>query len=327
MDNWFDTRQDFQVDSRVFLSVESEVLTPNEDFSKIKVVISNMDNLEDRQDEGSFLLLGFHCESTLKIDFKNILWFHHDFTAHLDCRGETRQERNLSGFLHESRVHTREEKLQRVLQEIAESYSKQSPNIWVNKAARLLFAMFGLARSTFSYVIFDPGGVNTSFCAMIHQLLFRLVKYFTTENYDTTQQYLKLQPVTNVLTAMLQEWKTLNLRSGYKVKHQAVQGVGYIFSGGSENCVVAWHVITKLNLVMLKSLIAGVMGLNGERASKIIYQYFMDNYRIDESEHVKVCCMYYISSDFKITFAPSNFLDGFLGCQLSEAISYIAPIM
>lgn len=149
-------------------------------------------------------------------------------------------------------MHISEEKLHRALQEIVESYSKQSPTIWVDKAARLLFAMFDLARSTLLYIIFDPGGFNTSLCAEIQQLLFRLVKYFTAEKYDTTQQYMKMQPATNVLTDILQEWKALNLRSGYKVKHQAVQGAGYTFSGGSENCVVAGHVITELNLVMLK---------------------------------------------------------------------------
>ncbi|OIT34981.1 hypothetical protein A4A49_31349 [Nicotiana attenuata] len=288
-----------------------------------------------RQTEGSFLLLGCHCESTLKVDFKNILWFHHDINVHLDYWAETGQERNPFGFLFDSRVHVRDEKLHRVLQEIVESYSKQSPNIWINKAARLLFAMFDLARSTFPYIIFDPGGVNTSLCAMIQQLLFRLVKYFTAKNYDTTQQYMKMQPAANVLTDMLQEWKALNLRSGYKLKHRAVQGVGYTFSGGSENRVVAGHDILELNLVILKTLtvnindqgynllIAGVMGLSGERASKIVYQYFMDNSRSEGFEHVKGCCLYYISSDFKITFAPSSVLDGLLGCQLFDIISYM----
>ncbi|XP_009800495.1 uncharacterized protein LOC107817207 [Nicotiana tabacum] len=183
--------------------------------------------------------------------------------------------------------------------------------------------MFDLARSTLPYIIFDPGGFNTSLCAEIQQLLFRLVKYFTAENYDITQQYMKMQPATNVLADILQEWKALNLRSGYKVKHQAVQGVGYTFSGGSENCVVAGHVITELNLVMLKILTAGVMGLSGERDSKIVYQYFMDNSRVDGFEHAKWCCLYYISSDFKITFAPSSILDGLLGYQLFDIISYI----
>ncbi|OIT05906.1 hypothetical protein A4A49_37894 [Nicotiana attenuata] len=335
VDNWFDTGQDFQVDSCVFLSLESEVLTPNEDSSKTKVVTSNLDNWEDRQAEGSFLLLGYHCDSTLKVDFINILWFYQDFNAHLDYWGETRQERNLFGFLFELRVHARKEKLQGVLQAIVGSYSKQSPNIWVNKAARLLFAMFGLARSTLPYIIFDPGGVNTSLCALIQQLLFQLVKYFTTENYDTTQQHMKMRPAANILTVMLQEWKALNLRSGYKVKHQEVEGAGYTFSGSSENCVVAGHVIIELNLVMLKHctvntndqgcdwLIASVMGLSGEQASKIVYQYFMDNSPIDGSELVKECCLYYISSDFKIIFAPSIVPDGCLGCHLSDAISYI----
>nr|XP_018624058.1 uncharacterized protein LOC108943952 [Nicotiana tomentosiformis] len=175
--------------------------------------------------------------------------------------------------------------------------------------------MFGLASSTLTYVIFDPGGVNTSLCAMIQQLLFRLVKYFIIQNYDTTQQYMKMQPAENIFNAMLHEWKALNLRSGYKVKHQAVPGAGYTFSGGSENYVVAGHVITELNLVMLKSFTEGVMVLSGKRASKIVYPYFMDNSRADGSEHVTNCCMYYISSDFKITFVPSSVLDGFLGCQ------------
>lgn len=65
------------------------------------------------------------------------------------------------------------------------------------------------------------------------------------------------------------------------------------------------------------------MGLSGERASKIVSQYFMDNSRVDGFEHVKRCCLYYISSDFKITFAPSSVLDGLLGGQLFDIISHI----
>ncbi|OIT03856.1 hypothetical protein A4A49_04833 [Nicotiana attenuata] len=233
-DNWFDTGQDFKVDSCVLLSIESEVLT-QEAFPKTKVFTSNMANLEDRHAEWSFLLLGFHCELHLKEVIKNILWFHHDFNVHLDYWRDIVHERNLSGFLlFESRVRAREEKIQRMTQEITETYSKQSPNIWVNNVVKRLFAMFGLAhkaRSTSSYIIFDPGGVNTSFCATSEQLLFRLVKGFTTGNYYTTQQYMKTQPATAVLTAMLQEYKALELMSGYKVTLQGVQGAGYTFSG------------------------------------------------------------------------------------------------
>nr|XP_009783283.1 PREDICTED: uncharacterized protein LOC104231919 isoform X1 [Nicotiana sylvestris]XP_009783284.1 PREDICTED: uncharacterized protein LOC104231919 isoform X1 [Nicotiana sylvestris] len=210
-------------------------------------------------------------------------------------------------LLFESRVRAREEKIQRMTQAITETYSKQSPNIWVNNVVKHLFAKFCLAhkvRSTSPYIIFDSGGVNTSFCSTSEQLLFRLVKGFSTENYYTTQQYMTTQPATAVLTSMLQEWKALELRSGYMVKLQVVQGAGYTFSGVNETYVVAGHVITELNLILLKSftenikdqgcnwLIAGVMGLGCKRASKTVYQCFMDNSSIVGSEHVKECCLY-----------------------------------
>ncbi|OIT35581.1 translocator protein-like protein [Nicotiana attenuata] len=329
--------QDFKVDSCVPLSIESEVLT-QEDFPKTKVFTCNMANLEDRHAEWSFLLLGFHCEIHLNEVIKNILWFHHNFNVHLDYWRDTVHERSPSGFLlFESRVRVREEKIQRMTQAITETYSTQSPNIWVNNVVKRLFAMFGLAhkaRSTSSYIIFDPGGVNTSFCEASEQLLFKLVKGFTTETFYTTQQYMKTQPATAVLTAMLHEWKALEPRSGYKVKLQVVQGAGYTFSGVGENYEVPGHVITELHLILLKSftanikdqgcnwLIAGVMGLGGVRASKTVYQCFMDNSSIVGSEHVNEYCLYYISSAFKTPFGFRSVLDGFQYFQLSEAISY-----
>ncbi|KAJ8529281.1 hypothetical protein K7X08_036116 [Anisodus acutangulus] len=70
-------------------------------------------------------------------------------------------ERNVPGFLlSKSREHAIEGKLRRVLGEIAESYSKQSPDIRVNKVVKLLFAMFGLvhkSRTTSPYIVFNPG--------------------------------------------------------------------------------------------------------------------------------------------------------------------------
>nr|XP_009801558.1 PREDICTED: uncharacterized protein LOC104247294 [Nicotiana sylvestris] len=70
------------------------------------------------------------------------------------------QERDLPGLLSKSRECAREKKIQRGLQVLAESYSKQSPHIRVHKATRLLFALFGLvhkARSALTYIIVDPG--------------------------------------------------------------------------------------------------------------------------------------------------------------------------
>nr|XP_033511061.1 uncharacterized protein LOC117275838 [Nicotiana tomentosiformis] len=217
---------------------------------------------------------------------------------------------NLPGFLLcKLRVPAREEKVQGVLQSTAQSYSKQSPNIRVNRVVRLLFAMSSLvhkARSTSPYIIFDPGGVNTSLCATSEQLLFRLVKYLTIEYYDATQHHMKMQPAAAALAAMLHEWEVLELRSAYKLKLQAVQGVGYIFSGVTKNGAIERY--------------------GGEEASKTVYPYFkVDNFSVDRSEHVKGCCLYY--SAFRIPFDPSSALDGVLGIQLSEAIPSLWHIM
>ncbi|OIT07320.1 hypothetical protein A4A49_00152 [Nicotiana attenuata] len=161
MDNWFDTGQGFKDNSCVLLYGEPKDLYRNQEFSKTKVITSNLENLEDGQFEGSFLSLGFHCKPTLKEDVKNMLWFHHDCKIYLDCWCDTRQECNLPGFLLcKLRVQAREEKIQVMLQAFAKIYSKHSPHIRVSKDARLLFALFGLvhkARSTSTYIVFDPG--------------------------------------------------------------------------------------------------------------------------------------------------------------------------
>ncbi|OIT35541.1 hypothetical protein A4A49_10504 [Nicotiana attenuata] len=74
---------------------------------------------------------------------------------------DTGQEHILSGFLFsKSRECAREQQIQRGLQVLAKSYSKQSLHIRVNKAVGLLFPLFGLvykARSASSYVILYPG--------------------------------------------------------------------------------------------------------------------------------------------------------------------------
>ncbi|XP_016440919.1 uncharacterized protein LOC107766624 [Nicotiana tabacum] len=175
-------------------------------------------------------------------------------------------------------------------------------------------------------IVFDPGGVNTCLCATSEQLLFSLMKDLTTETYDTPQQYIKTHAAVAALAAMLQKWVVLELRSGSKVKLRAIQGAGYTFSGVIEVVeLVACHrlhhglgdafiygillnkyriagqVITKLNLIMLKSstinrkdhgcswLIAGAIErFSVERASKTIYQFFKEtNSSFDGFEHVK----------------------------------------
>nr|XP_009770179.1 PREDICTED: uncharacterized protein LOC104220912 [Nicotiana sylvestris] len=176
------------------------------------------------------------------------------------------------------------------------------------------------------YIVFDPGGVNNSLCATSKQLLFRLMKDLTTENYDTTQQYMKTQAVVDALAIVLQEWKVFELRNGYKVKLRAIQGADYTFSGVIEVVeLVAHHrllhglgdaliysillnkygfvgqVITEHNLIMQQSsnldrkdhgyswLIAGAMKIfSGERTSKTVYQFFKaDNSSFNGCAHVK----------------------------------------
>ncbi|XP_016438288.1 uncharacterized protein LOC107764217 isoform X1 [Nicotiana tabacum] len=71
------------------------------------------------------------------------------------------KDRNLPGFLlSKSKECAWEQKIQRGLQVLAESYYKQSPHVRVDKAVGLLFALFGIvqkARSASPYIIFDPG--------------------------------------------------------------------------------------------------------------------------------------------------------------------------
>ncbi|WMV20245.1 hypothetical protein MTR67_013630 [Solanum verrucosum] len=70
-------------------------------------------------------------------------------------------EHNLPGFLsYKSRVLSREEKLQGLLEALAAQYSEQFPNVQVNKDDVLLFAIFGvvhISKSTLSYLVFDSG--------------------------------------------------------------------------------------------------------------------------------------------------------------------------
>ncbi|OIS97967.1 hypothetical protein A4A49_62496, partial [Nicotiana attenuata] len=65
---------------------------------------------------------------------------------------DTAQERNFPGFLlSKSRESAREQKRQRGLHVLAESYFKQSPHIRMDKATGLLFSLFGLVHKA-SYV-------------------------------------------------------------------------------------------------------------------------------------------------------------------------------
>nr|XP_016449173.1 PREDICTED: uncharacterized protein LOC107774208 [Nicotiana tabacum] len=142
----------------------------------------------------------------------------------------------------------------------------------------------------------------------------------------------KTQPAAAALTTILQEWRVSKLRSGYKVRLHVVHFAGYTFYcvikmvelvarhrlhhglGDAlvyaiclNKCMVAGQVITELNLIMLIIftvnlkehgwLIAVALEKFGEqRAAKTVYLYFkVDNSSFDESDHVKKCCLSYIS--------------------------------
>ncbi|WMV34633.1 hypothetical protein MTR67_028018 [Solanum verrucosum] len=76
-----------------------------------------------------------------------------------DLSGYTGQRRNFYGFLLvKSRENVIEEKIQRVLQEFAGCYSKQSPYILVDRVVTLLCAVFGKvskSRTALQYIHFN----------------------------------------------------------------------------------------------------------------------------------------------------------------------------
>ncbi|XP_009625222.1 uncharacterized protein [Nicotiana tomentosiformis] len=170
----------------------------------------------------------------------------------------------------------------------------------------------------------------------------------------------KTQPAATAFAAILQERKVLKLRSGYKVKLHSVHLAAYTFYGVIKmielvvhhrfhhglghalvyvillnKYVIAGQVIIELNLIMLINftvnqiehgwLIAVAMEKFGEeKTAKIVHLYFkMDNSSFDGSEHVKKCCMSYVSHAFGDPFDHSSTLERFLGIQLSETITNI----
>ncbi|OIT37990.1 hypothetical protein A4A49_16691 [Nicotiana attenuata] len=170
----------------------------------------------------------------------------------------------------------------------------------------------------------------------------------------------KMHPAATAFVAILHEQKVLKSRSGYKVKLHAVHLAPYTFYGVIKmielvashrlhhdlghalvyvillnKCMVVGKDLIELNLIMMINstvnqiehswLIAVAMEKFGkEKTAKTVHLYFMvDNSSFDESEHVKKCSRSYISHAFGDPFDHSSTLEGILGIQLSETITYI----
>ncbi|KAH0752122.1 hypothetical protein KY285_005270 [Solanum tuberosum] len=282
---------------------------------------------------------------------------------------DTGQGRNIYDFLSsKSRENVIEEKVWRMLQGFVESYSRQSPNIPVNRVVKLLCAMFGLiheSRTVSRHIHFNHGqfldcGAFPFDSVLYHFLVSLWVQTFqprlprplpkppfsvfllnflgqieksveielkfdfdglvviggvdskTNAHLYTANLNSKVQPATDVLTIILQEWKVLKLRNKYKVKLQVVHLTGYTFYG----------VIERVDLVVLHRLHYGLIAMERqgeEGASKTVRQNLkVNNFSFDGLEYVKKYHLHHISIDRKGIDVEKEWSE-----DIAEFVSYI----